>query len=427
MVTAPQNSALLLFREEALTAATSRTFGRPGKDCRTAQAIVLAISIFCLMLASSTYAYFGKYTRKATVKGVVVPIEDNSYLVSPLQALVSEVLVPEGGHVTAGTLIFKLATDFVSRSGESHALLEHSIDEQIVLIKSRKILRSIKRDNKILELEERLKCLAEQLATLQAEHKHLRELLTTKQRELRRLEILRQDNAVSASNYDQARQDVLMTRIDLQKLSRSQQVLDADMKAIPHEITQTHTQHDLELADFDHQLLTLKKDKINNERAQEIFITALTDGVITALNVVPGQYVTAGVTLATLAPSDRQVKVHLYIPPDDMGFIEPGQTTALRFTAYPYQKYGTGIGTLKYIARSPYIAKEMPQNLANILEPNQTYYKAVVELQQQHVTASNDQKQLKPGLVLEADLLLEQRRIYEWLLAPLYAFSRKTL
>jgi membrane fusion protein len=427
MSTTPQNSALLLFREEALTAAAFGSFGRPGKNRRAALNIGLAIFALCLLLASSMYAYFGQYTRKATVKVVVVPAEDNSHLVSPLQAVVREVLITEGEQVSAGTPLFKLATDFVSRSGETHALLEQSINEQILLIHSRKILTKNQRDNKVLELSERLERLTEQKATLQRERQHLADLLATKQQELHRLSILRQDNAVSATTYDQARQDVLLSKIDLQKLSRSQQALDADMKGIPHEITQTHTRHDLELADFDHQLLALEKDKINNERAQEVFITALTDGVITALNIEPGQYVTAGTTLATLAPSDLQVKVHLYIPPDDMGFIEPGQITALRFTAYPYQKYGTGIGTLKHIARSPYITKEMPQNLANILEPNQTYYKAVVELQQQYVNANAARKELKPGLVLEADLLLEQRKIYEWLLAPLYAFTRKTL
>lgn len=219
MSTTPQNSALLLFREEALAAMASASFGRPGKNHRAALNISLAMSTLCLLLASSIFAYFGQHTRKATVKGVVVPAENNSHLVSPIQAVISEVLITEGEQVNAGTPLFRLATDFVSRSGETHALLERSINEQISLIHSRKILTITQRDNKVFELHERLERLAEQKTTLQQERHHLTDLLATKQQELRRLSILRQDKAVSATTYDQARQDVLLTKIDLQKLT----------------------------------------------------------------------------------------------------------------------------------------------------------------------------------------------------------------
>lgn len=40
----------------------------------------------------------------------------------------------------------------------------------------------------------------------------------------------------------------------------------------------------------------------------------------------------------------------------------------------------------------------------------------------QAVTAYGKPKPFRPGMVLEADMLSERRKLYEWLLEPLYSF-----
>jgi len=52
-------------------------------------------------------------------------------------------------------------------------------------------------------------------------------------------------------------------------------------------------------------------------------------------------------------------------------------------------------------------------------------YRITVELMRQTVTAYGEQVPLQPGMQLEADVTLETRRLYEWVLEPLYTITGK--
>ena len=48
-------------------------------------------------------------------------------------------------------------------------------------------------------------------------------------------------------------------------------------------------------------------------------------------------------------------------------------------------------------------------------------YRIVVQLDRQTVSAYGAEHALLPGMALEADILLERRRLVEWVFEPLYA------
>ena len=48
-------------------------------------------------------------------------------------------------------------------------------------------------------------------------------------------------------------------------------------------------------------------------------------------------------------------------------------------------------------------------------------YRVRVRLERQDVTVYGRPLALRPGALLDASILLEQRRLYEWLLDPLYS------
>ena len=50
-------------------------------------------------------------------------------------------------------------------------------------------------------------------------------------------------------------------------------------------------------------------------------------------------------------------------------------------------------------------------------------YRVVVTLRAQAVMAYGAPRRLLPGMEVEADVLLETRRLYEWALEPLYALA----
>ncbi len=52
-------------------------------------------------------------------------------------------------------------------------------------------------------------------------------------------------------------------------------------------------------------------------------------------------------------------------------------------------------------------------------------YVAQVELADQSVQAYGRKEPLRPGMVLDADMLLDRRRIVEWIFEPLYGIGRR--
>ena len=50
-------------------------------------------------------------------------------------------------------------------------------------------------------------------------------------------------------------------------------------------------------------------------------------------------------------------------------------------------------------------------------------YRVTVALASQHVNAYGKAQPLQSGMLLEADVMQDKRRLYEWVLEPLYSLS----
>jgi membrane fusion protein len=104
----------------------------------------------------------------------------------------------------------------------------------------------------------------------------------------------------------------------------------------------------------------------------------------------------------------------------------------LRYSAYPYQKFGQYAGTVMDVGRSPLLPAELPYPLAPRAEATsnmtgasstEPLFRIRVALQEQSAIAYGVRQPLQSGMQLEAAILLDTRTIFEWLLEPLYALS----
>jgi membrane fusion protein len=77
------------------------------------------------------------------------------------------------------------------------------------------------------------------------------------------------------------------------------------------------------------------------------------------------------------------------------------------------------------VSSTPFAVNELPPNLAPQLAAqntsNEALFRVTVKLAAQVVTTFGEVLPLKPGLTLEADVLQERRKIWEWVLEPLMA------
>ena len=114
------------------------------------------------------------------------------------------------------------------------------------------------------------------------------------------------------------------------------------------------------------------------------------------------------------------------MPSSAIGFIRPGQPVLLRYQAFPYQKFGHYQGEVASVARSALTQDELARRSSGRStdqHADQPVYPVTVRLQSQTATAYGQPIALQPGMQLEADILIERRRLIEWVLEPLFTVT----
>ena len=165
---------------------------------------------------------------------------------------------------------------------------------------------------------------------------------------------------------------------------------------------------------------------------QRIPIRAPQDGVLTAVRATPGQRVSPTSSLASIAPAQARLQAELYAPVGAIGLLRAQQAVLLRYEALPHPQFGPYSGRVLQVSRAPMAGSELaalspPTKEAgaaaagltggpNAAEP---LYRITVALDPQAVSADGQALPLAAGMRLEADVLLERRRLIEWLFEPL--------
>ncbi len=174
------------------------------------------------------------------------------------------------------------------------------------------------------------------------------------------------------------------------------------------------------------QLQQLKAERLQFEQQKtellargEILLTAPVAGRVTNLVVSQGQQLQGAQVLMQLLPESGFLYAQLLVPTRAFGFIQPGQTTWLRFDAFPYQRFGLYQGKVSQLSKAVLMAQD-PDSPVQIQEP---VYQVQVKLNQQFIEAYGEQMPLQAGMLLSADIVLEQRSVLSWLLEPLFSLK----
>jgi membrane fusion protein len=135
---------------------------------------------------------------------------------------------------------------------------------------------------------------------------------------------------------------------------------------------------------------------------------------------------------STVEPrSSTALEAHFYATTRQAGFVQPGQRVRLRYAAYPYQKFGMGEGEVAEVSRSPYAVQELPTHIAAMLgalaQSGDAVYRVTVRIKDSSVKAYGESHSLKPGMIAEADIVQDTRKLWEWALEPVFSVSGKRI
>jgi membrane fusion protein len=431
---------LSLFRPEVQQAQSAQWLGvvRISHPIRYTVVAGVALVLGGLLVA---FAAWGEVTRKVRVTGVLMPTGGSLNISAPQSGVIAERRVAEGQTIAAGAVLLVLNTERQSVQGSGVGDTSAQVAEQITArqhsLDQERSLRQLLTQQRSEVLTDRLRTLDAQLRQAADEITLLERRVALSQTSVQRYQQLAAEGFMADIQVQGKLEDQLDARGRLQSLERTRLALQQDRQTLAGEQQTLKAQLDTDEAQLARSQSSLRQEASENAARQTAVVTAPssvgTPGTryrVTALNLQPGQAVQAGQTVATLVPEQTDadtpsVEAQLYAPSRTAGFVQAGQSVYLRYAAYPYQKFGLHTGRITSVSATPFAANELPPNLAQQLMAQagstEALYRIRVQLDDQAITSHGQSYALKAGLSLEADVLQERRKVWEWVLEPLLA------
>ncbi|QRM31919.1 HlyD family efflux transporter periplasmic adaptor subunit [Microvirga sp. VF16] len=373
--------------------------------------------------------FFTSYTRKAHINGWLVPQQGLVRVFAPQAGVITQVHVKEGMEVKKGIPLLAVSTEMQSEAfgGTRKEIVD----------------RLTKRRNSMAEeritqeqfFSQQAADLVRRIAALEDEQKHLTKEIDLQQTQLKlneqieeRMRALRTRDIVTEPRREEAERERIQQAARLQGLERTQATLRREHLLMKASLREIPLRRLTQLAEIDRNVAALEQELAEAEARREIVIMAPQDGTVTGLQIERGGGVQPSVPLMNIVPSGATLQAQLFSPSRAIGFLREGQRVLLRYEAFPYQKFGFHEGVVISVSRSAVSPAEMTQQLAGLSAlygANEPVYRITVDLKQQTLVAYGNPMPLQPGMKLEADVLLESRRLVEWMLEPLFSISGK--
>lgn len=416
-----------LFRKEVFVAQQNKWTGQVILT-RPFSFLFLTFCAFLIALCIIIFLIFGSYTNKTTVEGQLLPTMGVVRVYSSDIGTITHKFVEDGNFVKAGEPLFKLSTSRFGEKGNVQAKLAAEAN-----LKKTLALQELERLKRIHQNEQ--KNVHNNIHRLNNQLENIKQQITGQNRQIRLAEktlnknkFLASQGAVSQQDKMTAESHLLEQRSRLESLKREQNNAIRELDEQKITLSSLPERHKTELSQLNRAITEMNQEILDFDLKSEQTIRASKSGYISTINVDIGQQVEPSKLLLSIVPEQTELVANLYIPSKAVGFIKPKDKVVLRYQACPYQKFGHATGEIISVARTALGKQELSGLGIIFTNPtllNEPAYLVKVKLEKQTIKAYGENKPLQIGMILEADILHERKKLYEWVLDPLYSISGK--
>ena len=361
---------------------------------------VIILGVFTLLIAAIIWACLSKIDVVVTSSGSVQPIGNINVVQSYAGGFVKAIDVKEGDYVHAGDLLIELNTETIDVD-------EGQLKTQKKILEAQqKIYNKINTDEDISKVKT-----SDYDADLQPYIQAIldsdisyRNTLSNLEKEKSTAELNQQIGELQLEEYQESgtsRQE------ESQELSNQQYALAVEQAELKIKDTKTQysAQINSKLSEIGSQLdeinTNLEKYRLSKEYQN---ITAPVNGYVNsvAVNTI-GETVTSAQELITIVPDNTPVEMVCYVKNMDIADIEVGMEAEIKLEAYPYNKYGTVKGTVKYISPSSFNSEQLGS----------------VYLVKLDMDDSNENIDVISGLSGAVEIKTDKRTVMEYFLDPI--------
>jgi hemolysin D len=395
--------------------------------------IVIAILFFgCWMI-------FGKVDVVVSARGKVIPKGEIKILQPLTTGSVSNIPVKEGDFVKQGQVLMEIdpsgtEPELVSMQEDAKQLelellrLDAVFHQKpfspptgrfgtaLVAMQQKLHTSTMARLGKQTEAKkEELEHIPSQLASAEADHNRLQDLMKIAGDKLERLEPVR--DLVSRDQYAQAESEFKNLSGNLISAEHKIKELNANERRVQSELRVViETEHDKNLQESAEKQNKLNYLKANIEKTTYVNakqqIIAPVDGFINKLLIhTVGGVVSPAEKLIILVPADSPLIISVLVENKDIGFIAEEMASSIKVDTFNFQKYGILDGQVTHVARDSIEDKE--QGLV---------YEVYVEPQKTSLMVEGVLTPITTGMSVTAEIKVGKRRIIEFFIYPLIKY-----
>lgn len=417
-----------LFRKEVLEHKQSSIMGdviliRPTSFYfLTGFSVLFAI---CLLFV----IFFGKYADKETVNGRLIPNAGIVKVFAPQAGVITNVAVKDGQDVTAGQVLMTLDSESSLESGDSvNNLILDELKES--LVKMQEDRANIEKEYVLKEknLQNRLSSIKNELENLSAQTESQKRVVLFANQRAKREKELFDKGVISLDKSQRAYEEFISQKANYDATKGRKIAKETELTQLKGQLEQLPVEREHSLSNTDNNISALKQKIIQAEGQKKVAIISPVSGKVTSMQAQIGSY-HRGVgraPLVSILPEGSELIAEIYVISKAIGFVRPGQEVRVKYRAFPYQSYGVYKGKISEIAKNALMPEEFSEttSLPATFQINEPVYRIKIDLDRQSVKAFGKELPLHADMLLEADIVLRERTIFEKIfLDPIYRFK----
>ena len=360
---------------------------------------IIILGVFTLLIAAIIWACVSKIDVVITASGTIQPIGNLNVVESYTGGTVKSINTSEGAHVAKGDVLIELDT-------ESLEIDENQLNSQKKILESqREVYQKIRNGEDVSKLK-----ISDYDAELQPYIQAILDSDASYKNSLANLEKQRSNadlnQQIAQIQLEEYQANGTARQRQMQELAVQQ--YDLAIEQADLQIADTKTKYDAQISSQLSQIseqigginTQLEKYRLSMENQK---VTAPVNGYVNSIAVnTVGEAVNSAEQLITIVPDNTPVEMMCYVKNMDIADVKVGMESEIKLAAYPYNKFGTVKGKVKYISPSSFVSEQLGS----------------VYLVKLEVDGSNKNIDLISGLSGNVEIKTDRRTVMEYFLDP---------
>lgn len=361
---------------------------------------IIILGVFTLLIAAIVWACLSEIDVVITSSGSIQPVGNLNVVQSYANGSVKAINITEGDYVEKDDVLIELDTQSLDIDAEQLDSQKKILDAQLKIytkIKDGEKLSEIKIDDYDDELKTYIQSILDN-------DKSYHNTLDNLEKDKENADLNHQIAQIQLEEYEAngTEREAEMQELMVQQYELAKDQADVKIKDTK---TQYSSQVNSKLSEISGQLDEIETNLEKYSLSKDYqYITAPVSGHINSINVnTIGAAVTSAQELVTIVPDNTPVEMVCYVKNMDIADVEIGMETEIKLEAYPYNKYGTAKGKVKYISPSAFVSEQMG-----------SVYLVKIEITDKH-----DDIDIISGLSGSVEIKTDKRTVMDYFLEPI--------